>query len=36
LVHDAGYADQAHFVRDCRALAGGPPASFFAEWARGR
>ncbi|RYF20408.1 MAG: AraC family transcriptional regulator [Oxalobacteraceae bacterium] len=36
LVHEAGYADQAHFVRDCRALAGSAPASFFAEWAQGR
>lgn len=36
LVHEAGYADQAHFLRDCRALAGGAPASFFSEWARGR
>lgn len=35
LAHDAGYADQAHFVRDCRALAGGTPAGFFAEWAPG-
>lgn len=32
LVHAAGYADQAHFVRDCHALAGGPPTAFFAEW----
>ena len=22
---DAGYADQAHFANDCRALAGVPP-----------
>ena len=36
LVHGAGYADQAHFVRDCRALAGSAPAEFFAEWAPGR
>lgn len=36
LVHQAGYADQAHFVRDCRALAGNAPASFFAEWLQGR
>ena len=36
LVHEAGYADQAHFVRDCRALAGSAPASFFAEWAQSR
>jgi AraC-like DNA-binding protein len=32
LVHAAGYADQAHFVRDCHALAGGPPTAFFDEW----
>lgn len=36
LVHEAGYADQAHFVRDCRALAGNAPANFFADWAPGR
>ena len=36
LVHGAGYADQAHFVRDCRALTGNAPANFFADWAPGR
>lgn len=36
LVHAAGYADQSHFVRDCHALAGGPPRDFFAEWVQGR
>jgi AraC-like DNA-binding protein len=36
LAHEAGYADQAHFVRDCRALAGRAPADFFAEWLPGR
>ena len=36
LVHEAGYADQAHFVRDCHALAGSAPSTFFAEWAQGR
>lgn len=36
LVHRAGYADQAHFVRDCRALAGSPPSDFFGEWIAGR
>jgi AraC-like DNA-binding protein len=36
LIHTAGYADQAHFVRDCRALAGDAPQSFFDEWLPGR
>lgn len=36
LVHEAGYADQSHFIRDCHALAGGPPKAFFAEWVKGR
>lgn len=31
IVHAAGYADQAHFIRDCRALAGMPPTSFMAQ-----
>lgn len=36
LIHQAGYADQAHFIRDCHALAGGAPNAFFQEWAKGR
>jgi AraC-like DNA-binding protein len=36
LVHRAGYADQAHFNRDCRALAGSAPRDFFAEWMAGQ
>ncbi|WP_457313194.1 helix-turn-helix domain-containing protein [Sphingomonas sp. UYAg733] len=32
LVHDAGYADQAHFIRDSHAFSGTTPARFFAEW----
>ncbi|MEQ1701675.1 MAG: helix-turn-helix domain-containing protein [Ilumatobacteraceae bacterium] len=29
--HDAGYADHAHLVRDCRAITGLPPGRFLAE-----
>lgn len=36
LAHLAGYADQAHFVRDCRALAGNAPRDFLTEWMPGR
>ncbi|MEG3087764.1 helix-turn-helix domain-containing protein [Sphingomonas sp. PB4P5] len=32
LVHAAGYADQAHFIRECHAFSGTTPARFFAEW----
>ena len=32
LVHDAGYADQAHFIRDSHAFSGTAPAQFFVEW----
>jgi len=34
LAHAAGYADQAHFVRECRDLTGAPPSDFFAAWTR--
>lgn len=36
LAHAAGYADQSHFVRDCRELAGSTPRDFFPEWLEGR
>jgi AraC-like DNA-binding protein len=32
IVHRAGYFDQAHFVRECRALAGLPPSRFIDDW----
>lgn len=32
LAHDAGYADQAHLIRDSQALAGGAPSDFFPRW----
>lgn len=32
IVHDAGYFDQAHFVRDCYALAGCAPSHFVEDW----
>lgn len=36
LVHQAGYADQSHFVRDCHAFADSAPSNFFPEWVQGR
>jgi AraC-like DNA-binding protein len=32
IVQQAGYFDQAHFTRECRALAGLPPTGFADDW----
>lgn len=32
IAHEAGYFDQAHFTRECRALVGLPPSRFTEDW----
>lgn len=32
IVHEAGYFDQAHFVRECHALVGRAPSQFIDDW----
>lgn len=32
IIHELGYFDQAHFVRECHAFAGLPPTSLVGEW----
>jgi AraC-like DNA-binding protein len=32
IVHEAGYFDQAHFVRECHALVGVAPSHFIGDW----
>lgn len=32
IVHDAGYFDQAHFIRECHTLVGVPPSRFGEDW----
>lgn len=32
IIHDLGYFDQAHFIRECRAFAGLPPSSLIGDW----
>lgn len=32
IVHDLGYFDQAHFIRDCHAFTGLPPGSLVGDW----
>jgi AraC-like DNA-binding protein len=32
ITHEAGYFDQAHFVRECRALMRAPPTQFIGGW----
>jgi AraC-like DNA-binding protein len=33
IVHEAGYFDQAHFVRECHALVRASPSQFIGDWA---
>jgi AraC-like DNA-binding protein len=32
IVHEAGYFDQAHFVRECHALVRATPSQFIGDW----
>jgi len=32
IVHEAGYFDQAHFVRECHALVSAAPSQFIGDW----
>jgi AraC-like DNA-binding protein len=32
IVHEAGYFDQAHFIRECHALVGVGPSQFIGDW----
>ena len=32
IIHELGYFDQAHFIRECRAFAGLPPGSLVGDW----
>jgi AraC-like DNA-binding protein len=32
IVHEAGYFDQAHFVRECHALVGMAPSELIGDW----
>ncbi|MCC8958000.1 AraC family transcriptional regulator [Bradyrhizobium sp. Pear77] len=32
IIHDAGYYDQAHFIRECHALVGLRPSQFIGDW----
>jgi AraC-like DNA-binding protein len=32
IIHELGYFDQAHFIRECHAFAGLPPTSLVGDW----
>ena len=32
IVHETGYFDQAHFVRECHALVGAAPSQLIGDW----
>lgn len=32
IIHELGYFDQAHFIRDCHAFAGLPPTGLVGDW----
>jgi AraC-like DNA-binding protein len=32
IAHEAGYFDQAHFIRECHALVSAAPSQFVGDW----
>lgn len=32
IIHEAGYFDQAHFIRECHALVNAAPSEFIGDW----
>ncbi len=32
IVHELGYFDQAHFIRECHAFTGLPPSGLVGDW----
>ena len=32
IIHELGYFDQAHFIRECRAFTGLPPGRLVGDW----
>ena len=32
IIHEMGYFDQAHFIRECHAFTGLPPGGLIGDW----